>query len=432
MVLVVWRCLYRTFPVYPTVSMGVNGESKALQRLRTNPRLVGESWDYFGDWLDGKDSGTQESYLKKFVQFLEFEDTDTEALFSEYRDMVGDADPRTKKRMGRRVTAFQKKLIADGLKGASTHGVYKSVKAFFKSNELDFAINGERVTDDSESLPSISKIQLRRVLESTGSYRVKALINLTKDSGLRIGDITHLTVGDIRNAYRGEGVNGGDFLTFEVETEKTGSTANPVLGPETIQALDRWTEEREKLGISAEDSDILFCCVKTVQPFTDRRGREVTGSTKGDLLKDATLGTIFKSLVRKAGLRPLSGEKRTPSIHSLRKYHKTSLEFAGCPVSWINKMQGRKGEGTGGIYTKPSPTQLIEIYSGAYSALSLSQDFGDSERESLREVREDFAESKKQAQQLYGFWTESQDEKKALEERVKRLEEMLKRIEGSL
>jgi hypothetical protein len=34
-------------------------------------------------------------------------------------------------------------------------------------------------------------------------------------------------------------------------------------------------------------------------------------------------------------------------------------------------MQGRKGEGTGGIYTKPEPEQLIKMYQKGYSELRL-------------------------------------------------------------
>jgi len=36
-------------------------------------------------------------------------------------------------------------------------------------------------------------------------------------------------------------------------------------------------------------------------------------------------------------------------------------------------MQGRKGEGTGGAYTKPNPEQLIDVYSKAYHALQLTE-----------------------------------------------------------
>ena len=401
-----------------------------LSRLKESPRLKGESWTYFEDWISKLNPSTQEKYLRQFIQFLDYLDVDTESFFAQYKELTEDPDPRKKKRMGMRVTQFQRHLArTEGIKLGSTLDVYRSVKGFFTANELDFEINGDRIKDDSDELPSISKEQIVGVLEATGSYRNKAMVHFAKDSGLRVGDITALTVGDIRpiwdnpNFEQVEGYPG--FYTFTVTQEKTDRNADPCIGPETTEALQLWKSERRDLGISDNDSDPLFCAIKTVTPFVDKRGREIRGSTKGDRLDESTLSVIFSQLVRKAKLGPLQGEKRRPSIHSLRKYHKTNLEYGSCPTSWVNKLQGRKGEGTGGTYTKPNTQQLIEIYAKAYPALALSRT---EQVKAVNGIREDLEVYRRDATAFQEMWEQSEKEKDNMRAELDEVKKMLKAI----
>ena len=87
-------------------------------------------------------------------------------------------------------------------------------------------------------------------------------------------------------------------------------------------------------------------------------------------MDEGTVVEAFRRLVKKANLKPLPGETRLPGLHYLRQHHKTTLEYAGVPISWVNKMQGRIGEGTGGTYIKPNPDQLIEMFKKGYPALN--------------------------------------------------------------
>jgi len=360
--------------------MESNGESRNLQQLRDHPSLVGDSWYYFKNFLGKLSPNTQENYLREFTQFLEFRNQTTDQFFDQFRSWVRDEDERKKLRLGIEVTEYQKQLMQErGVKGASVMSVHRAVMGFLTANGLgkEFQINGERITDDSDELPNISKEQLNQILEATGSYRIKAVIHLAKDSGLRIGDVTRLKVEDVRPIWDDPNVEQvreyPGFYQFDVVQGKTGNPAYPVIGYEAIESLQKWKAERADLEISDNDSDPLFCAIKTVTPFTDKRGRYVKGSTKGWELDESTLSVIFSKLVRKSKVKKLRGEKRKPSIHSLRKYHKTNLEYAGLPTSWINKLQGRKGEGTGGTYTKPSIDQLIDLYSKAYHGLAISE-----------------------------------------------------------
>lgn len=341
---------------------------RRVNDLKKSSRLKGVSWEYYEAWLDKKAPGTQENYLLKFVGFLEYMDTDTEGLYKLYLEMIRDEDPRKKKRMSMYVFNYQKHLMeTKGVKGISTRKVCWAVKGFFKANSLTLEIE-EKIQDDSEEIPTISKEQIRKVLSATGSYKMKAVILLARDSGLRVGDITKLPIRILREALDNSSI---EYYTFEWKQRKTKKFANPVIGPECLQALRTWMNYRvKKLKVSADDGDPLFCVEKTTSEFTTKFGIYVKGIVIGDWISEGSLGTNFSLIMKKADLKPLPGGTRLPSIHSLRKYHWTTLQYAGVPTTWVEKMQGRKGVGTGGIYTKPNPEQLIEYYSKAYATLS--------------------------------------------------------------
>ena len=105
--------------------------------------------------------------------------------------------------------------------------------------------------------------------------------------------------------------------------------------------------------------------------FVDKNGREVKANEKGGFADLGSFSAAFSRYVKEANIKPASGEKKKPSIHSLRKHHKTNLEYAGVPTSWVNKIQGRAGDGSGQVYTRPNPQQLIEMYYRGYDELRI-------------------------------------------------------------
>jgi integrase len=343
-------------------------ENQRLRRFKEHPALVGESWDWFRRSLDKRALSTQEGYLDKFTRFLEWLGWDTEALFKAQLENIREAregDPRATKRMPGKLADFQTYLMEkEGLKSGSVQDVYRSVSLFFLANKLEFEASEERISDeDTEEIPIITREQLIDVFNASGSYKYKTIIMFLKDSGLRIGDVANLKVGDLKTAHYSED---RQYCTFEIKTQKTGTYANPVIGPETLEWLDRWNTWREKKGIPTNDEDPLFCSTKRRAEYIRKDGVKIKETKLGGFMDESAIGVVFGEYVKKAGL-----EKAGISAHSCRKYHKTYLEAGGCPTSWINKMQGRKGEGTGGIYTKPEPEQLINMYKKGYGELRL-------------------------------------------------------------
>jgi len=338
-----------------------------LKESLKNPRFKGDSWLYIKDYLDGKAASTRAGYIRYFADFLEFLDTDTEQLYIEYNEMVANPDPRTKKKMAMQVNKYQKSLIDRGSKEFTTLKAVNAIRQFFKANELELKLNGNQLKGrDRGEIPNITKEQLKQVLSRCGSFRMKAVILFARDSGLRISDITLLRIRDIRSIWDNldyEQVTGYPrFFTFSIKQQKTGKPADPVIGPEAVIALHLWKEDRLLRGLSVTDNDPVFPTVRSRKGFVDKNGREVKANEKGGFADLGSFSAAFSRYVREANIKPASGEKKKPSIHSLRKHHKTNLEYAGVPTSWVNKIQGRAGEGSGQVYTRPNPRPLIEMY----------------------------------------------------------------------
>ncbi len=413
-----------------------------FNRIKSSPRLKGDSWEYYESWLKGLALPTQENYLRTFVKFLDWMDTDTESLYEFYLEMIKDEDPRKRKKLGMLVVKYQKHLMeAKGFKSATTQTVIKSIKGFFKSNELPFDFKGEKLPDDAMEITNISTDQFRQILYVTGSYKIKAYMLFARDSGLRTGDITTLPIRVVRDALDDPSI---EYFTFEVKQRKTGKIATPVIGSECLDALRAWMVHRVKvLKISIEDGDPLFCVEKNKTGFTDKSGRYVREIVIGDWMGDTNMGVAFNSLVKKANIKPLTGETKLPSLHSLRKYHWTTLQYVGIPTTWVEKMQGRVGVGTGGIYTKPNPDQLIEMYKKGYPALSgidedqhdkidkLTQELGLSQYEisELREERDKYRAGYELRTRLQNIIDKAKLEGWP-EDIIKKLEENLERAEN--
>jgi len=329
----------------------------------THPRFLGDSWMWWREFLDGKADKTRRNYIKSFMDFLEVEDYTTETLFEEHRDNSKHDDPRHKKRLGSKVYRYQKMIMDEGKSSGSADNVAIAIKSFFRANEMDFRTNGN-IKVISEEIPTIGNEELKLILDVCGSVRLKAGIHVLKESGMRISDLCQIKVSDIEEALTGD----LDFFTWTFIQQKTGRRADPVIGGEAIRWLKFWITKRELDGI---ESEWVFCTVQSNDDNQRIRGR----------IAPASIGQLFRHYRDKAGLRDTG-----VSIHSLRKRHKTLLEYSGIPTSWINKMQGRVGQGTGGAYTKPNPEQLIEMYKRGYEELTI-EDYS-SKDEQLAEMKE--------------------------------------------
>ncbi len=338
-------------------------------------RLKGESWECYEEWLDEKKPSTRATYIMLLLAFLEWLDWDSEQLFEYYNILCSERDPRKKKAMRRKLSTFQDHYAQSrGITDSQASNIFSAIAGFFKANSMTL-IYYSRKKHTPKEMTNISKNQLRKVLDQTTSLKFKCAIYLAKDSGMRISDIVALKVRKIQKVLDDPKIR---FHAFEImpekNKEKSKVKANPVIGPESIKYIRLWYDYCiNVLGIAMDEDSHLLCIEKNAKSFTNKNGVTVQKITKGEVMDATGLSTTFRSLRKKARLKPFPGEKKLPSIHSCRKFHQTALESVKVPENWINKFTGRKGKGTSGTYSKPHPDELIAVYKSAYRALNLTE-----------------------------------------------------------
>ncbi|GAG75208.1 unnamed protein product, partial [marine sediment metagenome] len=106
----------------------------------------------------------------------------------------------------------------------------------------------------------ITPQQMNIVLGVTNSLLYKAVLLTLRDSGLRLGDVLSLDIGDI-NA----GINGGtEYYYIEQLTQKTNSRAQTILGFEALNAVRDYVRFRVSRGEVLKEDTPLFVVGRVV------------------------------------------------------------------------------------------------------------------------------------------------------------------------
>lgn len=166
------------------------------------------------------------------------------------------------------------------------------------------------------SLDEIDSMIAQIDMSKPESNRNRAIIEMLYGSGLRVSELVNLHLSDI---YRQEG-----FMRI---TGKGNKQRLVPISPVADQWLEYWLEDRSKLDIKAEYSDIVFL---------NRYGRQLTR---------AMIFTIVKGLAKQADIH------KTISPHTLRHSFATHLLQNGADLRIIQDLLGHEDITTTEIYT---------------------------------------------------------------------------------
>jgi integrase/recombinase XerD len=166
------------------------------------------------------------------------------------------------------------------------------------------------------SLDEIDSMIAQLDMSKPESHRNRAIIEMLYGSGLRVSELVNLRLSDI---YRQEG-----FMRI---TGKGNKQRLVPISPVADQWLEYWLEDRSKLDIKSEYSDIVFL---------NRYGRQLTR---------AMIFTIIKGLAKQADIR------KTISPHTLRHSFATHLLQNGADLRIIQDLLGHEDITTTEIYT---------------------------------------------------------------------------------
>ena len=169
---------------------------------------------------------------------------------------------------------------------------------------------------DVLTLDEIDSMIAQLDMSKPESHRNRAIIEMLYGSGLRVSELVNLRLSDI---YRQEG-----FMRIIGKGSKQRLVP---ISPVADQWLQYWLEDRSKLDIKPEYSDIVFL---------NRYGRQLTR---------AMIFTIIKTLAKQADIH------KNISPHTLRHSFATHLLQNGADLRIIQQLLGHEDITTTEIYT---------------------------------------------------------------------------------
>lgn len=211
-------------------------------------------------------------------------------------------------------------------------GLVFGIKKWFELNGV--RVNWEKIelptsTEISEEDRAPTKEELKRELNHANSARDRAIIHCDTSSGLRIGTLLSLKIGDVDLTYP-------DVGRFTVERKRGRKFSNKRSGspgrlfvswitPEARTSLEQYLKEREAAGEKLTDESPLF---------TDAYYR-------GKFLTVEDYERVWGRLLRRAGLAQKSHKWFVLHIHTLRKYFRSNC--VGVDISYRERWMGHKG-----------------------------------------------------------------------------------------
>ena len=169
---------------------------------------------------------------------------------------------------------------------------------------------------DVLTLDEIDSMIAQLDMSKAESHRNRSIIEMLYGSGLRVSELVNLRLSDI---YRQEG-----FMRIIGKGSKQRLVP---ISPVADQWLQYWLEDRSKLDIKPEYSDIVFL---------NRYGRQLTR---------AMIFTIIKTLAKQADIH------KNISPHTLRHSFATHLLQNGADLRIIQQLLGHEDITTTEIYT---------------------------------------------------------------------------------
>lgn len=420
--------------------------------------LFGQSYVSFMKSMKRNAPVTKTRYSKKLADFLIAHQSTSEDFYHWIIDHKNPEDARDDDALETLLTNYYNLLLTrkeNPLKFSTVLMSVKAVNHFLRGNKEDIhyfyepsilsteMFNAKVIPEGQDK---IDREDVNTLLGCTANPQYKAILMVLKDTGLRADDLRFIQYKHIRKALAEPAP---DFITFELLPQKnrykSKIPANPVLGPDAIKYVRLWVKHKKALykdreayevrmnrkgrfkpdpkphTYSDEDEDYLFCYTETKQTYTTDAGITIPGKEFGQRYSKGAISQAVNTIKR--NFREMFTKK---SAHSFRKSHTTGLTAARVPERWVNVMQGRRGEGTMGIYQKPNDKELIKAFKSGYHEISLELR-PDQEMIALaKTVEEQRVQLEQQAEELrvnnLGFQNQLDEVKKEMAEYTKKTE----------
>jgi len=272
---------------------------KELENFESVKRMIGELS------LLTRSENTKRTYLKGIAKFIQYKGIENLDLFVE--------EVKQKQNQNEVVKDFAIYLAGKNLAPKSVAAWVSSLKKFFTANglkvDVDIPLRIFNVHEDV--LPS--KEDLKRILQEV-DLRMKVMITMLASSGMRVGELHNLKLGDIDFSKEVPSVKIKGVGAKERKSRIT------FISLEARKFLEEYLNRRNSLGENLDENSPVVA-------------REDGKSMSYQNLQYLLEGT-FKKYSKKVGKRYML------HAHCLRKWFKTQLISAGVPAPIVDRLTG--------------------------------------------------------------------------------------------
>jgi site-specific recombinase XerD/uncharacterized coiled-coil protein SlyX len=296
--------------------------------------------------LGNRSEATREKYKAFLLRFCEWCRKNPDELVKQRKQDLMSKDPIEQRKIESYLKGFIASLEKDGYAISTQQVAYAAVRNFFEMHYQSLRMRrGDYPSGESLGSRAATKEDIKKLLNKN-SKRMKALMLLLKDTGLRASDVVALNYGDVSEGLESD----KQFIPLFLITKKNRITAKTFLGPEAVDSIKEYISERKEGTRRLPPEKVSFesPLFRTRTPKVKRISRSGLSSTITYHAQRLGVNSQF-------------------SAHSFRKYFQTQLESAGVNPNWIDQMIGHRLINSRDAYSHPSDKQLLVSYRKAYN-----------------------------------------------------------------
>jgi site-specific recombinase XerD len=368
-----------------------------------------EAQEYWLSELSNRRETTKKTYKEFFSQYLAFTGKTPDQLIQERKVEIKSDDIQEQRHAESMLKAFVSDLLKKGKSVSTVQIAYAAIRSFYEMHYSPLRMRrGDFPQGECLGSRAATKNHLKAIFanvkKTKDAFKVKAILMTLKDSGLRVSDARALKYGQIQAPLE----KGETFIPLTLITKKNRTTAKTFLGPEAVEAIKAYLDERRK-GTRRIEPEVL----KAESPLF-----RTNENYKIKHIGREGFSTIVRFQCQAIGEKKLSA-------HSFRKYFQTQLEAAGTSTNWIDQMIGHRLINSRDAYSLPSDEQLLEAYKNAYSQLRVYPDKNEVE-ERVTQLEKEIVDRNTTIAELFTNGKQKAEELQELKARLVAIEKMIR------
>jgi integrase len=281
------------------------------------------------------------------------------SYFKKYQELTGltidaiiaEKDPRT---IEFQIIDFINKMKDEGKTWGAIHNYLAMILAFYKIN--DIVLNVAKINKFMPEQRKVRKKDRGYTNEEIGKMlsfcdeRTRVIVLLLASTGIRIGALSNLRVGNLDNGNN-------KLIVYENDKEEYYTFVTP----ECKEAIDSYLDMRSRYGEEIEDNCFL------IREQFDKRDNFAIAHCKG--MARETLQWMLKDIAKRSNVR----SKEVAVAHGFRKFFTTQLVNSDVNPERREMLLGHK-IGLASAYYKPTVENMQQEYQKAVNSLTINQE----------------------------------------------------------